>query len=150
MKKFENLGEILKFAISLEQMSYEFYLDLSKRAKDDAMKKVLLDFSQVEKGHKERLERIIGVAENTLVDEAHMEELSKYIAAVPVPPDLTYEEAIKIAMNKEHAAMMLYQILAKMTEEKALREVLELLAVEEAHHKRQFEKEYHEIKVRKN
>jgi rubrerythrin len=150
MKKFDNLGEVLQFAISLEQMSYEFYVDLSKRTASDVMKKVLLDFADEEKGHKQRLERIVGVAENISTDTLNPEELSRYIAAVPIPENMTYEQAIKIAMNKEHAAMMLYQILAKMTEEKALRDVLELLAVEEAHHKRRFEKEYHEIKTRSN
>jgi rubrerythrin len=150
MKKFDNLGEVLQFAISLEQMSYEFYIDLSKRTASDVMKKVLLDFADEEKGHKQRLERIVGVAENISTDTLNPEELSRYIAAVPIPENMTYEQAIKIAMNKEHAAMMLYQILAKMTEEKALRDVLELLAVEEAHHKRRFEKEYHEIKTRSN
>lgn len=150
MKKFGNLGEILQFAISLEQMSYEFYIDLSKRTASDAMKKVLLDFAEEEKGHKQRLERIIGAAENIPADALDSNEVARYIAAVPIPENMTYEQAIKIAMNKEHAAMMLYQILAKMTEDRALRDVLELLAVEEAHHKRRFEKEYHEIKVRQN
>jgi rubrerythrin len=150
MRKFDNLGEILQFAISLEQMSYEFYLNLSKRAVSEAMKKVLVDFAEEEKGHRQRLERIAGVAEDIPVDKLNPEELSRYIAAVPIPENMTYEQAIKIAMNKEHAAMMLYQILAKMTEEKTLRDVLELLATEEAHHKRRFEKEYHEIKMRNN
>lgn len=150
MKKFETLGEILQFAISLEQMAFEFYINLSGRAKTDAMKKVLLDLAEEEKGHKQRLERIIGIAENVPTDMLDSKEVAKYIAAVPVPENMTYQDAIRIAINKEHAAMMLYQILAKMTDEKPLREVLELLAVEEAHHKRRFEKEYHEINVRKN
>jgi rubrerythrin len=150
MKKFENLGEILQFAISLEQMSYDFYINLSGRAGSDAMKRTLLDFAEEEKGHRQRLERILGVAEDVAISQINKEELDKYISAVPVPDNLSYEEAVKIAINKEHAAMMLYQILAKMTEDKPLRDVLELLAVEEAHHKRRFEKEYHEIKVRKN
>ena len=150
MKKFETLGDVLLFAISLEQMSYEFYVDLSKRVGTETMKKVLLDFAEEEKGHRQRLERIVGIAEEVPLSQVGREELAKYVAAVPVDENLTYEEAIKIAINKEHAAMMLYQILAKMTDEKALRDILDLLAVEEAHHKRRFEKEYHEIKVRKN
>jgi rubrerythrin len=150
MKKFENLAEILQFAITLEQMSYEFYVDLSKRTTTEAMKKVLLGFAEEEKAHKQRLERIVGVAEHVSTDNLDSNEVSKYIVAVPIPENMTYEQAIKIAMNKEHAAMMLYQILAKMTEEKALREVLELLAVEEAHHKRRFEREYHELRIHEN
>jgi rubrerythrin len=150
MKKFENLAEILAFAITLEQASYDFYLELSSRAKTEPMKKVFLDFAEQEKMHKERLQRIMGIAETVILDSTHHEEIAKYVSAVPDANDMTYEKAIKTAINKEHAAMMLYQILARLTDRKELREVLELLAVEEAHHKRQFEKEYHDIMTKKN
>jgi rubrerythrin len=150
MKKFENLAQILAFAITLEQASYEFYVELSGRAKTDAMKQVFLDFAEQEKLHKERLLRIMGIAESVTLDPTHHEEIARYVSAVPDANDMTYEKAIKTAINKEHAAMMLYQILARLTEHKDLREVLELLAVEEAHHKRQFEKEYHDIITGKN
>ncbi len=150
MKKFNTLGEVLTFAINLEQMANQFYIDLSKRADTEAMKKILLDLAEEENQHKQRLERIIGIAENVPGDNLDHNEVAKYIAAVPTPDHMTYEDAIRLAMNKEHAAMMLYQILAKFTDDKQLREVLELLAIEEAHHKRRFEKEYHDIKLKKN
>jgi rubrerythrin len=125
MKKFENLAEILAFAISMEQAAYDFYIELSRRAKTEAMKRVFLDFSEQEKGHKERILRIMGVAETVILDTTHQEKVAKYISAVPDADDMTYEKAIKTAINKEHAAMMLYQILAKFTEHKELRDVLE-------------------------
>lgn len=150
MKKFEDLAEILSFAISLEQASCDFYIELSGRAKTEAMKKVFLDFAEQEKMHKERLLRIIGIAESIKIGSDNQKEIAKYVSAIPDVDDMTYEKAVKTAINKEHAAMMLYQILARLTERKELREVLELLAMEEAHHKRQFEKEYHDIMTKKN
>jgi rubrerythrin len=150
MKKFDNLAEILVFAVTLEEASYEFYVELSGRAKTEAMKQVFLDFAEQEKLHKERLLRIMNLAESVTLDPTHHEEIAKYVSAVPDADDMTYEKAIKTAINKEHAAMMLYRILARLTERKELREVLELLAVEEAHHKRHFEKEYHDIITKKN
>jgi rubrerythrin len=150
MKKFENLAQILAFAVSLEQTSYNFYIELSGRAKTEAMKKVFLDFAEQEKIHKERLLRIMGIAESVTVTLAHHEEIANYVSAVPDADNMTYEKAIKTAVNKENAAMMLYQILAGFTERKELRDVLELLAVEEANHKHQFEKEYHDIMTKKN
>ena len=150
MKQFENLGQILAFAITLEQASYDFYIELSGRAKTEAMKQVFLDFADQEKIHKERLLRIVGIAESVPLDPAHHAEIAKYISAVPDVDNMTYEMAIKTAINKEKASMMLYQILARLTEDKDLREVLELLAVEEANHKSQFEKEYHDIMTKKN
>ena len=150
MKKFESLAEILTFAIAQEQAAYDLYIDLSKRARTEAMKKVFLDFAEQEKMHKQRLERIMGVAEPIPPDKLNTEKISRYLSAVPDPENMTYEEAVKVAINKEHAAMMLYQILAKLTEQKELREVLELLAQEEAHHKRQFEKEYYDILMKRN
>jgi rubrerythrin len=150
MKKFNNLAEILAFAVTLEQASYEFYVELSGRAKTEAMKQVFLDFAEQEKLHKERLLRIMNIAESVTLEPTHHEEIAKYVSAVPDAGDMTYEKAIKTAVNKEHAAMMLYQILSRLTERKELRDVLELLAVEEAHHKRQFEKEYHDIITKKN
>lgn len=150
MKRFENLAEILSFAITLEQASYDFYIELSGRAKTEAMKNVFLDLAEQEKMHKERLLRIMGIADSVTLDQTHDEEIAKYVSAVPDADNMTYEKAIKTAINKEHAAMMLYQILARLTERKDLREVLELLAVEEANHKRQFEKEYYDIMTKKN
>jgi rubrerythrin len=150
MKKFETLAQILTFAVSLEEASFEFYVQLSGRAKTEPMKKVFLDFAEQEKLHKERLLRIMNIAESVTLDPTHHEEIAKYVSAVPDADDMTYEKAIKTAINKEHAAMMLYQILARLTDRKELCGVFELLAVEEAHHKRQFEKEYHDIITKKN
>jgi rubrerythrin len=150
MKKFESLTEILTFAISQEQAAYDFYIELSKRTGTEAMKKIFLDFAEQEKIHKQQLQRIMGIVEPVPPNKLNIEKVFKYLSAVPDPENMTYEEAIKTAINKEHASMMLYQILAKLTEQKELRDVLNLLAQEEAHHKREFEKEYHNLMVRKN
>jgi rubrerythrin len=150
MKKFESLAEILTFAITQEEMAYDFYMELSGRAATEVMKKVLLGFAEQEKLHKERLERILGVTEPVILSPSHHAKIAKYTSAVPDADDMTYENAVKTAVNKEHAAMMLYQILAKLTPQKELREVLELLAVEELHHKKLLEKEYHDILIKRN
>jgi rubrerythrin len=150
MKKFESLADVLTFAIAQEQVSYEFYGELSKRAETEVMKKIFLGFAEQEKLHKERLQRVLGVTEPVILDPSHRDAIAKYVSAVPDADDMTYEIAIKTAVNKEHAAMMLYQILAKLTPQKELREILELLAVEELHHKKLLEKEYHDILIKRN
>jgi len=150
MKQFNSLEDVMQFAISLEQMSYDFYVELSGRADSASMKEVLLLFAAEELTHKQRLENILGLTQSQPLSEQDHREIAGYIAAVPTPSHLTYEQAIKTAINKEHAAYMLYQILARVAQNSQLRGILELLAQEELHHKRRFEKEQHDIRLKKN
>ena len=64
--------------------------------------------------------------------------------------DLSYQEALIIAMKEEKAAFKLYSDLAARTDDAGAREVLLMLAQEEAKHKLRFEIEYDDFILREH
>ena len=144
MQNFKSVNEILEFAIKDEQRAANLYTDLAKRSRSDAMRRTFLQFSLEELGHKKRLERI-QAGGKMIVSDARVQDLKigDYLVEVSTSrDDLSYQEALIIAMKEEKAAFRLYSDLAALTDDAAAREVLLMLAQEEAKHKLRFEIEY--------
>lgn len=151
MKEFKNIDDILEFAMGEEQKAVDFYTELSKQAKSGDMKQIFTDFAKEEMGHKARLVKIQQEKSYTLSDEKVRDlKISDYIAHVQVKPNMTYEEALIVAMKKEKAAFKLYLTLSNMAPNKAMKDLFLGLAQEESKHKLRFELEYDEHVLREN
>jgi len=139
------VDEILDYAIDQEQQAADFYEDVARRAETAGMKKILLDFSEEEKRHKQIL-LDVKAGEHELSPEQEVLDLkiSDYLVEVEASDSITYQDALIIAMKKERAAHKLYSDMAAKVPESHLKEVLEGLAKEEAKHKLFFESEYDE------
>ena len=145
MKKFGSIDEVLDFAISEEEKAHDFYMDLSQKVDKPWMKKALQDFAREEAGHKQKLLGVksgkhLAPAETKVLDL----RLAGYLVDVEPRPNLTYQDALILAMKKEKAAWKLYMDLAATTSDAALQNTFKSLAVEEANHKLRFETEYDE------
>ena len=139
------VDEILDYAIDQEQQAADFYEDVAKSAETAGMKKILLDYSEEEKRHKQILLAVKnGEHELTPEEEVLDLKISDYLVDVDVTEKLSYQDALIIAMKKERAAYQLYTDMAAEIPESHLKEVLEGLAKEEAKHKLFFETEYDE------
>ncbi|KPL11748.1 MAG: rubrerythrin [Bacteroides sp. SM23_62] len=144
MQNFQSVDEILEFAIKDEQRAANLYIDLAKRSRSNEMRRTFLQFSQEELGHKKKLERI-RTGGQIVVSDTKVQDLKigDYLVEVSTSrDDLSYQEALIIAMKEEKAAFKLYSDLAARTDDAAAREVLLMLAQEEARHKLRFEIEY--------
>ncbi len=139
------VDEILDYAIDQEQQAADFYADVAQRAESAGMKKLLLDFSEEEKRHKEIL-LAVKTGEHELTPEQEVLDLkiSDYLVEVEASENISYQDALIIAMKRERAAYELYTDMAAKVPESHLKEVLEGLAKEEAKHKLFFEAEYDE------
>ena len=139
------VDEILDYAIDQEQEAADFYEDVAQRAETAGMKKMLLDFSEEEKRHKKILQTV-KAGEHELTPEQEILDLkiSDYLVEVEVSENISYQDALIIAMKKERAAFELYTDMAAKIPESYLKEVLTGLAKEEAKHKLFFEAEYDE------
>jgi rubrerythrin len=137
------IDEILDYAIDQEQQAADFYTSLAGRAEKAGMKEVLLEFAEEEKRHKERL-LAVKTGEHELTPEQEVLDLkiSDYLVEVDESDDISYQDALIIAMKRERAAYELYSDMAEKVPESHLREVLAGLAKEEAKHKLFFESEY--------
>ncbi len=143
MEKFGSAEDILDFAISREEESIKFYTGLASKTDNKLMSQVFTDFAREEQAHKQKL---LAVKEGKRLMPAQQNiqnlKISDYLIEVTPGPDVTYQEALIIAMKKEKAAFKLYHDLAHSTDNKELSSLFLSLAQEEAKHKLRFEIEY--------
>jgi rubrerythrin len=151
MKEFDNIDEILVFAIEQEQKAVDFYTGLAREAHSDEMKRVFLEFAGEEIRHKKRLTTIREQGVFTMPMEKVADlKIADYTVEVKASGKLSYEEALVLAMKREKAAFRLYSNLAERAPNKELKEIFESLAMEESRHKLRFEVEYDEYVLREN
>jgi rubrerythrin len=151
MKEFNNINDILDFAIGEEQNAVDFYMMLASQAKSEQTRKIFTSYAEEEMGHKAKL---LQVKDNGTEIFGHSKvtdlKISDYLVDVKASPDMSYQEALILAMKKEKAAFKLYTCLAERMQDAAMRETFFLLAQEESKHKLRFELEYDDEVLREN
>lgn len=143
MSKFENVDEILNFAIQGEQNAVDLYTDLAGKVKSKVMKETLLSYANEERGHKAKLENV--KAGKKLIDaEQKIQDLkiADYTVDVVLDDNPSYQDVLLFAMKAEKTAFRLYMDLAATIDDAGLKEIMIALANEEAKHKLRFEIEY--------
>lgn len=147
----KSFREMLDFAIQQEEEAVSFYTDLATRVSDASVKKTLLDFAQQERGHKVKLEQVkargSAVSGPTAVRDM---QLSDYLVDVVPKAEMTFQEALILAMKKEKAAYRMYTDMAARAEDQEARKTFLFLAQEEAAHKLSFELEYDDLVYQEN
>jgi rubrerythrin len=143
MERFESIDALLDFAMDNEQAAVDFYTELATKATDEAMREVFTSFAKEEMGHKARLQSVkdgkkILPTETKVIDL----KIADYMVETEVTDDMSYADALAVAMQKEKAAFRLYTDLANIVDSAEVRNLLLGLAQEEAKHKLRFEIEY--------
>ncbi|MFC1705501.1 ferritin family protein [Planctomycetota bacterium] len=143
MKQWSEVDDVLDFAIANEEEAARFYTDLAKNARTEAMRKAFEDFAREEAAHKAKLLDVKKGGE-VLSSKAKVMDLklSDYLVDVEAKPDMSYQDALVVAMKQEKAAFRLYTDLAASITDDRLSEAFLALAQEEAKHKLRFEIEY--------
>jgi len=149
---FNTVDDLLDFAISEEEKASEFYTGLAERMDRPWMKKIFLEFSKEELGHKAILEGIKKGGDLQALQEQILDlKILEGLHAGDVPADaIDYQQALIIAMKAEKEAYILYTSLAEIARDEKARGVLYRLAQEEAKHKLRFEMEYDEMILKEN
>ncbi|NLJ07585.1 MAG: ferritin family protein [Sphingobacteriales bacterium] len=151
MQEFNSINEILDFAIQNEQNAVDFYNDLAKTAHSDDMKQIFMQFAREEMGHKAKLLKIKEEGIMSISAEKVLNlKISDYVVRAEASENMTYEQALVLAMKREKAAFRLYTKMAEKTDNQELRAIFESLALEESRHKLRFEIEYDEYVLREN
>ena len=129
MKEFTNINDILDFAIGEEEAAVDFYMMLASQSKNDDIRNVFISYAEEEMGHKKKLlevkEQGLVVFGNKPVTDL---KIADYLVDVKARPDMTYQEALILAMKKEKAAFKLYTALADRMEDPAMKQTFYLLA----------------------
>jgi len=151
MKEFNSIDDILEFAMSEEQKAVDFYSELAEKSTSADMKKIFVDFAKEEMDHKARLMKIKDEKAYTLDKEAVADlQISDFVVNISVTPEITYQDALVVAMKKEKAAFKLYLTLSERAPNQQMKDVFLSLAQEESKHKLRFELEYDEFVLREN
>jgi len=139
----KSVEEVLDFAISREQQAVDFYTKLSLIAPGMQLQELMRGYAKEEQRHKDKL---LDVKAHGKLDNAHKRPLdlkmADYLVDVEETPEMTYQDALIIAMKREQVAFKLYTDMAEKVEEPELKSLFESLAREEAAHKNYFESEY--------
>lgn len=151
MKDFESVNDILDFAIDNEQKAVDFYNSLATSARNDEMRKTFEQFAREEMGHKAKLLTIKeqGTVTFSKADVADL-KIADYIVRTETETEVTYEQALILAMKREKSAFKLYLKLSEKAPTNDLKNLFLALAQEESRHKLRFEMEYDEVVLREN
>ncbi len=139
----EELKSIIAFAVENEVEAYQFYKDAAERLEDEGLKETFEDLAKEELQHKKFLEDFL---ENK-TDEINIDVEADYKVAETVekPPlsmDMTFAEAIQLAMKNEEEAMDMYQQLADAVKDKKEKDIFTGLRDMEKMHKTRLEDIY--------
>ncbi len=151
MNEFKSIDDALDFAIQSEQEAVDFYTNLANGSKNQAMREVFIQFAKEEKGHKKRLQNIKRKEMFEFSDEKVFDlEIGDYLIDVKPATDMSYQDALILAMKREKSAFKLYSDIAGIAPNSSLKNVFLTLAQEEAKHKLRFEVEYDDNILKEN
>jgi len=146
MSEFKSLEEILDFAIEKEREAAEFYRYWADKVSDKTLKQVFLRFAEEEEKHERKI-REAKEGKATLKPRGEVMDLGISDLLIEIKPseNMDYQEALRVAMQREKASFKLYTELAEMAEDENTRNLFLILAQEEANHKLRLETIYDDI-----
>jgi rubrerythrin len=144
---FQNLQEIIQFAIEKEIEAAEFYESVSREESMSGSREMLQEFALEEKKHRKMLEAFVagGVTEGL---EDYEFKWIKDIKRSDYTVDLTYEKGmgyndlLLMAAQREEKALKLYNELLAQAGSKEAKQLFKVLCQEEAKHKLYLETKY--------
>jgi rubrerythrin len=141
---FGSIEDVLDFAIREEAEAAAFYRRLAAEMERPEMRRALEGFAREEEGHRAKLEAIKSGDVPLLSPGKDVRDLgiADHLVDVEIAPEMDYQQALAVAMQKEKNAFRLYSRLAEASENEEIRKAFRALAQEEAGHKLRFEIEY--------
>ena len=136
--------ETIQDAIASEIEAKEFYLEISKRIRDEYLKELFQGFSKEEATHEKILSALLekGKIKTTTFDGTRDFKVSETVPLPEVSEDMNLKDAIGLAMKNEEIAMQKYETLAANCDEPELQGVFNNLAAMERDHKFKMEQSF--------
>ncbi len=144
---FENVDQIIDFAIEKEKEAAEFYETAAKEAAMSGVKDMLKEFAEQERSHQKMLENMeSGDTEEKLKDYdlKWIKDIkrSDYMVDMTFKPGMAYNEILAIGMKREEKALQLYNELLGQAQNDKQKKMFQILCQEEAKHKQFLETKY--------
>ena len=142
MKEFRTVDEVLDFAIAKEVSAHRFYVELAQWAERPEAAKLFEELAVDELQHRIRLEAIKAGQVTIQDEEVGSLGIADSLDAIEPKANLTYVQALVVAMHREENSFRLYTRLASIARDQDMKDILSKLAQEEAEHKLRLEIEY--------
>jgi rubrerythrin len=146
VQEFSSLDEVLDFAISMEHVSHQFYVELAQQTERPDVRDLFLALAREELLHAERLGAMKGRSERPLGDQWPAVPVGGYVAATSVE-GMSYMEALKLAVDKEKGSYTFYRLLALSMDEPELKGLFGELARIEAEHRDVFQRHLDALRI---
>lgn len=143
----KELRTIIEFAVVNEIEAYDFYMDAAKRIKDEDLKNLFMELAEEELEHKKFLESflydyLVGDAQEIKLDEVRDYKLAETLDEPKLSMDMSFPDAVALAIKKEQDAMELYDELASFCLEQDKKNIFTGLKEMERMHKVKLEEVY--------
>jgi len=137
---FNNLTEIIDFAIAKEVEAAEFYRTVSEQESFSGKKEMFLEFAAEERKHQALLEDLKSGKLGAKLDDYKFNWItdikrSDYVDDITYKPGMPYNDILMLAAKREEKALSLYNGLLANSDTDEARKVFKMLCQEEAKHK---------------
>ncbi|MCE5334725.1 MAG: ferritin family protein [Desulfobacteraceae bacterium] len=138
-----SVNDVIGFAIQKEELAMEFYRQCSLRTSHSGLKEFFDELAREEQRHRDMLRDL----DSLHLDEVKLEKvedlkISDYLADVPFQEDMTYQDALILAMKKEEKAHGFYATWKSKCMNDRAAKLFQILETEESKHKRKLETLY--------
>jgi rubrerythrin len=141
--QFSSFNDVVSFALEKEAGAQVFYASAAKKATRPETRRMFAELAEEEERHRRQLEDLkqedlTGLSPSTYADTALAEALPDIVFS----PDMTFREALTLAIKAEERARSLYLDLVKKVPDLPLRFLFRFLADQEALHGARLQTEY--------
>jgi rubrerythrin len=150
-RRFQSISDIIAFAIEREIEAADGYGHMAGIASTPGLREFLLFLRQEEESHRRLLEGLTDKDIDGLVAAFVPDlQLVDYLAEEKPTDDMSLQELLIYAAQKEKKAAELYDTLARMARASGQHRVFEFLAGQEQAHKLKIEAEYEKTFLQEN
>jgi rubrerythrin len=141
------MQDVVAFAIGREEKARDFYRACADNAKKEGIRDFFSEMAEEEERHRKLLADLDISAEKPFSDlDEHGNikdlRLSDFMIDVKFSPDITYQQALAMAMKKEEKAHKFYEVWKSRCASEKSEKLFSFLAEEELKHKRRLEEIY--------
>ncbi|MBE3110614.1 MAG: ferritin family protein [Acidobacteria bacterium] len=150
-RRFRSVADIIAFAVEREKEAADGYGRMAGLARTPGLREFLLFLRQEEEAHRRLLEGLTEEELDGLVPAFVPDlRLIDYLVEEKLTDDMSLQELLIFAAQKEKKAAELYDTLARMAEASGHHRVFEFLAGQERAHKLKIEAEYEKNVLQEN
>jgi len=140
---FKSIQEILDFAVQGEEEAAASYARMREAAREASQKELLGDLENEEKKHRQLLLGLSGLTPESLAVKPVADmKISDYLVAEPPRADMTFQDLLIVAAQKEQKAVDLYTELRRRVSDTVHMALFDFLIMQEKNHKLKLESEY--------